>query len=180
MAQHIVLSDLGPSDVTPDAFKAAFRRHAAGVAIITADDGTGPVAITVSSVFSVSAEPPALVFSLSTTSSAAPALLRAGTVVVHLLSPENLELAQLAARHGADRFGADVSWHRLPTGEPVYSDVACWLRGDIIEQVDIGGSTLVVVHVLETQLPDPDAPNRALIYHDRKWAELLPESYLEP
>ncbi|HLP23837.1 MAG TPA: flavin reductase family protein [Microbacteriaceae bacterium] len=178
MAQHIVLSNLGESAVSAEEFKGAFRRHAAGVAIISGDDGSGPVSITVSSVFSVSAEPPALVFSLSSTASATPHLLKAGRVVVHLLTPNNLALAKLAAAHGADRFGADVSWHRLPSGEPVYSDVECWLRGDIVEEIQVGGSTLVVVHVLEVRVPGSETPNDALLYHDRTWARLSAESYI--
>ncbi|MFM6974716.1 MAG: flavin reductase family protein [Agromyces sp.] len=179
MAHQIVLTDLGPSSVTPEQFKLAFRHHAAGVAVITGDDGSGPVAITVSSVFSVSAEPPALVFSLSNTSSAAPHLLAAGKVVVHLLAPEHAQIAVNAATHGANRFGDDVAWDRLPTGEPYYTDVHTWLRGEIVEQIVIGGSTLVVVHVLETHLASDQEPNRALLYHNRKWAGLTQDSYFE-
>jgi hypothetical protein len=49
--------------------------------------------MTASSVFSVSAEPPVLVFSVSQMSSAAPTLLAADTLVVHMLTAENLDLA---------------------------------------------------------------------------------------
>ena len=55
--------------LSADAFKRAFRNHAAGVAIITADAGNGPVGLTATSVFSVSAEPALLVFSVSDDSS---------------------------------------------------------------------------------------------------------------
>jgi flavin reductase (DIM6/NTAB) family NADH-FMN oxidoreductase RutF len=47
----------GGSGVT-DAFLAAVRHHPSGVAIITADAGEGPVALTVSSLISISATPP--------------------------------------------------------------------------------------------------------------------------
>jgi len=46
-------------------FREAFRRHPAGVAVITADPGDRPVAMTVSSLISVSAAPPIVAFSLS-------------------------------------------------------------------------------------------------------------------
>lgn len=68
-------------------FKAAFRNHPAGVAVITADPGDGPVALTATSVFSVSATPPLLVFSVSELSSAAPAIARSTSVVVHCSVP---------------------------------------------------------------------------------------------
>lgn len=178
MTQRLVLTDFEPSAVTADEFKLAFRHHAGGVAIVTGDDGSGPVAMTVSSVFSVSAEPPALVFSLSATSSAAPHLLAAGTVVVHLLAPENVDLAVLAATHGADRFGPDVRWDRLPTGEPYYPEVHTWLRGRIVEEVGIGGSVVAVVHVLEAHVEAAAEADRPLVYHNRRWAEINESSYL--
>ena len=68
-------------------FKLAFRHHAAGVAVVTADAGDGPVGITVSSLFSVSAEPPLMVFSISNSSSSAPTVLRAESLVVHCWVP---------------------------------------------------------------------------------------------
>ena len=61
------LADLSllPSGLTPESFKTAFRNHPAGVAVITANSPDGPVALTATSVVSVSAEPPVLIFSLS-------------------------------------------------------------------------------------------------------------------
>ena len=46
------------SSLSADEFKALFRGHPGGVAVITADAGDGPVALTATSVASVSAEPP--------------------------------------------------------------------------------------------------------------------------
>ncbi len=48
-----------------EAFRHAFRHHPAGVAVVTADAGDGPAAMTVSSVASVEVDPPTLVFSAS-------------------------------------------------------------------------------------------------------------------
>lgn len=53
------------SAVSADDFKFAFRHHPAGVAVVTADAGDGPVAMTVSSLSSVAIAPPTLVFSAS-------------------------------------------------------------------------------------------------------------------
>ncbi len=104
--------------VTPDEFKAAFRNHPAGVAVITADAGDGPVALTATSVFSVSVAPPLLVFSVSELSSSTPTIRRAETVVVHLLGAAQIDIAKLGATSGIDRFADTSIWERLPTGEP--------------------------------------------------------------
>ncbi|GMA36300.1 hypothetical protein GCM10025876_25040 [Demequina litorisediminis] len=101
--------DLSPS-LPADDFKAVFRGHPGGVAVITADAGDGPVALTASSVSSVSADPPLLVFSISASSSASDVLSRAETVVVHLLDARDLELAKPGrrARHRSVRLDPPV------------------------------------------------------------------------
>lgn len=157
--------------ITADDFKHAFRHHPAGVAIITADAGDGPVAMTVSSVASVAIDPPTLVFSASPMSSSTPTIRRAETVVVHLLTSDRVELAKLGARSGAARFGDDVNWGRLPTGEPYYPDADAWLRGRVVQRVDVHGSTLMVVEAIEgkPRAEVPETAPRPLVYHDRKW-----------
>ena len=73
-AQDHTIRDTETGGLSADEFKAAFRQHPSGIAVITADAGSGPVAMTASSVFSVSADPPVLVFSVSAMSSAAPSI----------------------------------------------------------------------------------------------------------
>mgnify|MGYP000228090046 CR=1 FL=1 len=86
-----------------ESFRTAFRCHPAGVAVITADSAIKPVAITVSSLISVSAEPPVVAFSLSAKSTASQAMLEVETLVIHLLQFSHLNLATLGATPGADR-----------------------------------------------------------------------------
>lgn len=151
----------------PDLFKRAFRNHAAGVAVITADPGGAPVALTATSVFSVSAEPPLLVFSISSSSSSAPAILASETLVVHLLGSDQLGLAQLCSTPGADRFAPETGWQRLETGEPYYPGAPTHIRGTVVTRVAAGSSTVVVVHALDAEIDeDGSAP---LVYHNRTW-----------
>ncbi|MFT4215207.1 MAG: flavin reductase family protein [Microbacterium sp.] len=172
------------SSLTPDEFKALFRGHPGGVAVITADDdGEHPVALTATSVSSVSAEPPLLIFSVSALSSASGVLSRADTVVVHLLDAHDLEIAQLGATSGIDRFEQTHRWSRLTTGEPVYHDVRAWVRCAVIGRMDAGGSTVIAAHALQAQLQrDVDAGGHgdALVYHNRAWHRLSDASRLEP
>lgn len=155
--------------ITPDQLKAVFRHQPSGVALVTADDGERPIAITVTSVISVSAEPPLFVFSASALSSSTPVLLGSRTVVVHLLTDENVGLGALGATSGIDRFADTSLWERLPTGEPVFTGVDTWIRGEIVNSFEAGTSTLLVVHALETHTPEAAANGRPLVYHDRTW-----------
>ena len=179
---HVV--DDGVPVLPAEEFKAAFRNHPAGVAVITADAGDGPVALTATSVFSVSAEPPLLVFSLSASSSSTPTLLAAETVVVHLLSAAQLDVAVLAATSGIDRFADTSTWSRLETGEPYFTSTPVWIRGRVIDRVEAGASTVLVVEALEAKTPERGSPaadadtSHPLVYHNRTWHVLSEASKL--
>ena len=164
--------------LSADQFKAAFRNHPAGVAVVTADPGDGPVGLTATSVISVSANPPLLVFSLSAFSSAAPALARSETVVVHLLGAENVGLAKTFATSGIDRFADTENWSRLVTGEPVLAGSATWLRGRIVNRMEAGDSTVIAVQVLQAQIADAEETPAPLVYHNRTWHSLGEQSEL--
>ncbi|BCJ47154.1 flavin-dependent reductase [Actinoplanes ianthinogenes] len=150
-----------PVDAT--LFRQVFRRHAAGVAVVTADAGRGPAGVTVTSLASLSAEPPLLSFSINATASTWPHLREAQTAVVHLLGAGHTELARTFATSGIDRFGAPTRWRRLPTGEPVLDGAAAWLRISIEHRLPAGGSHLVIGRVEEAGLAEAGAP---LLYHD--------------
>ena len=160
-----------------DAFREAFRRHPAGVAVITADPGNQPVAMTVSSLISVSAAPPVVAFSLSMKSTSSEPMLRAETMVIHLLRFTDIDLAQLCASSGADRFPQGGAWERLPTGEPRYTAVSSWFRARRLGVLPIEGATLVAAELLEGEVQPDEAPPEAqsLVYLDRRWHRLHKE-----
>ncbi len=164
-------------------FKEVLRGHPGGVAVITADDGTGPVALTATSVASVSAEPPLLVFSTSAIASASPVINAAETLVIHLLDTDDLGLARLASTSGIDRFADQELWRRLPTGEPIFNGVRAWLRCVVVDRIDAAGSTVTIVRALEgsvdRQVGVGDHGN-ALIYHNRTWHRLSNNSKVAP
>ncbi|MEO8528842.1 MAG: flavin reductase family protein [Pseudolysinimonas sp.] len=166
------------SGLSADAFKLAFRHHAAGVAVVTADAGDGPVGITVSSVFSVSAEPPLMVFSISGRSFSAPTIRRAETLVVHLLDARQLHIARLCSTSGIDRFADTSIWSRLPTGEPHFPGVPVWIRGRVINRMEAGDSTVIAIHALESGHTDNPATT-PLVYHNRTWHALGDASRLD-
>lgn len=148
-------------------FKSVFRRHPAGVAVVTLAVGDDLAGFTATSVISVSADPPYLVFSLDSRSSSWPAVSRAETLVVNFLSERQEGVAARFATSGIDRFAAG-GWRRLPTGEPVIEG-AVWLRGRIDRRVPVGSSYLVTVLALEASA-ETDAP--PLVYADRSYRRL--------
>jgi len=158
-----------------DQFVAAFRNHPAGVALVTADPGDGPVAMTATSVCSVDANPPTVAFSASGRSSSTPSLLRSSTVVVHLLSARQVHLAKMGATSGIDRFADTSLWDRLPTGEVVFRDAAAWIRGRVIGTLPAQGATLFMVEGDEIGGRHADSRRDAeppLVYHSRGWHTL--------
>ena len=173
-----------PEPTLEEAFVLAFRHHPAGVAVMTADSGDGPVAITVSSLISVSRSPPMVAFSLSDASSSARALGRAESVVIHFIGPSDIALAQLCAASAADKFGGRFAWRRLASGEPCYEQVRLRFRAAIRDRLQLPGATLVTAELLESSLSeasDAYAAGEAVIYANRRWHRLsigtLPEGW---
>jgi len=158
--------------VSPDDLKQAFRGHPGGVALITATGPDGHVALTATSVASVSAEPPLLVFSVSALSSSTPTIRGAESVVVHLLSASELHLARLGATSGVDRFADTSLWTTLSTGEPVFHGTT-WLRSIVVDRLGAGSATLIVAQPVESNVAAREGhPRDALVYHDRSWHRL--------
>ena len=159
--------DLGtPQLASPDLLRSVFRRHAAGVAVITASGDTGPVGFTATSLSSVSAEPPMLSFGIGTGASSWPAISRAEHVGVHILGEHQEELAATFARSGADRFAAPTAWHEGPEGVPVLDDVLAWLVCRVHARVPAGDHRIVLA---EVRIGDPAGDGRPLLYHQGRF-----------
>jgi flavin reductase (DIM6/NTAB) family NADH-FMN oxidoreductase RutF len=159
----------------PDLFKAAFRGHPAGVALITARTPDGPSGLTASSVASLSVDPPALSFSVTRATGSAGAILDADTYLVHLLAGRHAALARAFAVSGSPRFTPEQGFQELPSGEPLLADARAALRCRTIQTVPVGGSVLVVAEVLDVILGEPAPP---LVYRDRRF-HLLEDDHPE-
>ncbi|GAA2429981.1 flavin reductase family protein [Streptomyces glaucus] len=150
----------------PDLLRSVFRRHAAGVAVITARGDAGPVGFTATSLTSVSAEPPLLSFGIGTGASSWPAVSTADHVGVHILGEHQRELAATFARSGADRFGAPTVWREGPEGVPVLDGVLAWLVCRVVGRVPAGDHRIVLA---EVRLGDPNGTGRPLLYHQGRF-----------
>lgn len=160
-----------PADLlaTPDLLRSVFRRHAAGVAVITARGEAGPVGFTATSLSSVSAEPPLLSFGVGTGSSSWPAIAAADHVGVHILGEHQQELAATFARSGADRFGPPTAWREGPEGVPVLDGVVAWLVGRVVARIPAGDHRIVLAEVVHG---DPSGAGRPLLYHQGRFQRL--------
>jgi flavin reductase (DIM6/NTAB) family NADH-FMN oxidoreductase RutF len=158
-----------PRLASPDLLRSVFRRHAAGVAVITAQDVEGPVGFTATSLTSVSAEPPLVSFGIGTGASSWPAIAGTDHVGVHILGEHQQELAATFARSGADRFGAPTRWREGPEGVPVLEDVLAWLVCRVVARVPAGDHRVVLAEVV---LGDPAGAGRPLLYHQGRFNRL--------
>ncbi|MCP2267032.1 flavin reductase family protein [Promicromonospora thailandica] len=154
----------------PEEFKAVFRGHPAGVAVVALVHEGRPVGFTATSVISVSAAPPLLAFSLASTSSSWPAVSAAETLAVSFLADHQGDLSARFATSGIDRF-ADGGWSPLPTGEPVIDDAVSWFRARIVQRTPVGDSYLISLRALASSRTG-DRPGPAaspLVYQDRTY-----------
>ncbi|MDH6122351.1 flavin reductase family protein [Kitasatospora sp. GAS204B] len=152
--------------ISPDRFRQAFRRHPAGVVVVTVDAGRGPVGFTATSLSSLSLDPPLVSFGIAVTSSCWPHVRDAGTAVINLLGAEQEALARRFATSGINRFAEPTCWHRLAGGEPALDGTAGLLTIRIERLVAAGDHRLVLARVEEAWLPDGHRP---LVHHDGRY-----------
>ncbi|MEU0163644.1 flavin reductase family protein [Streptomyces sp. NPDC006261] len=162
-------SELAPSlAASPDLLRSVFRRHAAGVAVITAA-GDRPAGFTATSLNSVAAEPPLVSFGIGTASSSWPVLAEAEHVGVHILGEHQQELATTFARSGADRFGPSTEWSSGPEGVPLLAGVPAWLVCRVVARIPAGDHRIVIA---EAVAGDPSGSGRPLVYHQGRFTAL--------
>lgn len=155
---------ISPVDLT--AFKQAFRRHAAGVAAVTALDPTGhPAGFTATSLASLAAVPPLATFNMARSASTWPAVAASRRVVIHMLGARNRAVAEILAGEAAKRFTGD-HWTPGPYGLPVLRDVTAWMVGRIVRRVPVHDNAVVVVQIEDGELGEEDVP---LVYFERTY-----------
>ncbi|MGV8911098.1 MAG: flavin reductase family protein [Rhodoglobus sp.] len=149
-----------------DAFKSAFRRHAAGVAVVTslAPDGH-PVGFTATSLASLSAVPPLATFNMAQVSSSWPAITVGNRVAIHMLGPRSRHLAERMAADHDLRFVGE-HWHADESGLPLLDGATAVAIGHIVDVHPVHNNAVVVVEIDRGILGEED---EALIYHERAY-----------
>ncbi|MBJ7406600.1 MAG: flavin reductase family protein [Bradyrhizobium sp.] len=103
-------------------FRGAMRHLTGGVSVITAGRGKDITGMTVTSVTSLSVEPPTLLVSINRDASSFPLIRRNGAFGVNILNADQLDVAERFAGKGglkgADRF-AGSQWVTATSGVPL-------------------------------------------------------------
>ncbi len=150
-----------------------FRKHAAGVGLITAAYEGEPVGLLVTSLVSVSLTPPLISFNVSRTSSSWPALEAADYLGVHVLDAGQEELAARFTGPAAARFLPPTSWRFGPEHVPVVDGAAAWALVRVERRVPAGDHTIFVAELLTASARDDATP---LLHHDGEYHRAVPTS----
>src|SRR3712207_451619 len=129
-------------------YAAALRRYAAGVVLLTVRDDIDDVGTTVTSLMSVSADPPLVAIGLAADGYPAEVLQSVGTGVVNVLAAGHAILASRfssAGRPSARHLLESVPWHRAPVSGAIALDGALAALDCRVSSVVEAGSHVLVL-----------------------------------
>jgi flavin reductase (DIM6/NTAB) family NADH-FMN oxidoreductase RutF len=153
--------------VSDAVFRTYCRKLAAGVAVVTACGPSGWSGTTVSTVTSVSMDPPVLLCCVSRGSGTLAAIRYAGRFAVHLLTADQPELADRFSRPAGNgsRFAGMGSQVRLIGGTPVIAGALAVAWCDLYSLAEIGDHIVVYGRSLDVQIGCGDP----LLWHERAY-----------
>ncbi|MBN9428175.1 MAG: flavin reductase [Burkholderiales bacterium] len=137
--------------VTLDEFKTAMRALPAGISVITTGTGEAVAGIVVSSLTSISAEPPLVGFFINQNSSCYPTLLASGRFVANVIGETHSDVmsAFLKRAQGPERFTVG-NWREGLASLPVLADALASMECDIVFTQSIGTHRMVVGKIRKT------------------------------
>jgi flavin reductase (DIM6/NTAB) family NADH-FMN oxidoreductase RutF len=150
---------VGTIEIDREASSAAFRnamRHlAAGVSVITVGRGNDIAGMTVTSVSSLSVDPPTLLVSVDRASSSWPLLQRHGFFGVNILSSDQIDIAERfsgkGGLKGAERF-AGAQWITRASGTPLLAGALAAIDCEIEDIVERHTHGIMIGRVMDMRL----------------------------
>jgi flavin reductase (DIM6/NTAB) family NADH-FMN oxidoreductase RutF len=150
--------------VSPADFRVAMRHLTGGVSVITAGRGKDITGMTVTSVTSLSVEPPTLLVSINRDASSFPLIRRHGAFGVNILNADQLDVAERFAGKGglkgADRF-AGSKWVTSVSGVPLLVGALSAFDCEVEEIVERHSHGIVIGRVRDVR---NSTRNAALAY----------------
>lgn len=143
-----------------------YRKLAAGVTILSAQAGTGPVGLTASSVTSLSLKPPLLMANLAIGSYTLAAIEQRRSFGVHLLHEDQQQVAADFASPTGPRFSGHE--HRHVLGVPILSEALAWSVCFLTDSRRYGDHVLIVGEIVAVGTGE----GRPLLWHDRQFGHL--------
>lgn len=131
-------------------FRGAMRHLTGGVSVITAGRGRDITGMTVTSVTSLSVDPPTLIVSINRDASSFPLIKRLGAFGVNILHADQIDIAERFAGKGglkgADRF-AGADWITSVSGVPLLVGALAALDCEVEEIVERHSHGIVIGRV---------------------------------
>ena len=131
-------------------FRSAMRHLTGGVSVITAGRGRDVTGMTVTSVTSLSVDPPTLLVSINRDASSFPLIKRHGAFGVNILNADQLDIAERFAGKGglkgAERF-AGAQWVTAATGVLLLVGALSALDCDVEEIIERHSHGIVIGRV---------------------------------
>jgi flavin reductase (DIM6/NTAB) family NADH-FMN oxidoreductase RutF len=139
-------------DVSAADFRGAMRHLTGGVSVITAGRGNDITGMTVTSVSSLSLEPPTLVVSISREASSWPLIKRLGFFGVNVLAADQIAIAERfsgkGGLKGAERFaGLDLA--TLVSGVPLLAGALAAIDCEAEDLIERHSHAVVIGRVLD-------------------------------
>jgi flavin reductase (DIM6/NTAB) family NADH-FMN oxidoreductase RutF len=142
-------------EVSPGDFRNAMRHLAGGVSVVTAGRGKDISGMTVTSVSSLSVDPPALIVAINRGASSWPLLKRYGAFGVNILTSDQLDIAERftgkCGPTGAERF-AGAEWTTLASGTPLLVGALAAIDCEVEDIVERHSHAIVIGRVLDLRL----------------------------
>jgi flavin reductase (DIM6/NTAB) family NADH-FMN oxidoreductase RutF len=151
-------------------FTAALGQYAAGVCLLTVRDGIDDVGTTVSSVMSVSADPPLVAVGLSAAGYPAEVLEEVGTCGLTVLGAQHAIVAarfSSAGRPSARHLLESVPWSRAPRSEAIVLDDGLTALDCRLERLVQAGDHVLALLAVDEVLPGGPAGGPLLRHRGR-------------
>lgn len=158
--------------VDPARFKEAMSRIAAAVHIVTTDGPAGLGGITATSVASITADPPMLLFCINKTSSSYARMVENKVFCINTLAPSHETLSNVFAGRTDERLDARFEsgeWHKLATGAPALAGAVASFDCRLVETKEV---TTHVIMIGAVEAVDFGAEGECLAYVHRRYRHL--------
>jgi flavin reductase (DIM6/NTAB) family NADH-FMN oxidoreductase RutF len=147
---------VGSASIDPEVssgdFRNAMRHLTGGVSVITAGRGRDISGMTVTSVSSLSVDPPALIVSINREASSWPLVKRYGFFGVNILTSDQIDIAERftgkGGLRGADRF-AGARWMTRASGVPLLVGSLAAVDCEVEDIVERHSHAIVIGRVLD-------------------------------
>lgn len=155
VVRHIAIERQVSQETSKDDFRGAMRQLTGGVSVITAGRGRDISGMTVTSVASLSVDPPALIVSINRGASSWPLLKRYGFFGVNILTSDQIDIAERFAGKdglkGAERF-AGAEWTARASGAPLLVGALAAIDCEVEEIVERHSHAILIGRVLDLQV----------------------------